>query len=191
MAKLKGSSVGNTIKMTRELLGDEKLNALIAPLPEPTRELFARRVFPVEWVPLDDWLPFHVALLERHFAGDEEAYRAFIRKACERNFNTIYKVFIRLLFNPEQLIGRTSAMWTTLVDTGELRIVSRDKQGDRTRMVLRIDRVPVSHTVWGVIIHGYVEQLVAMAGAKDIVAIRPVNHLTEHGIEWELHCSFK
>jgi hypothetical protein len=191
MARLKGSSIGNTIGMARELLGEERLAALVAPLPDATRALFARRVLPVEWVPLDDWLPFHVALLERHFAGDEEPYREFIRRSCERSFSTLYRVFIKLLFNPEQLVGRAAAMWSTLMDTGELRIVSREKQGERTRMVLRIDHIPVSHAVWGVIIHGFVEQLVAMAGGRDIVIIRPVNHLAEDGIEWELHCSFK
>jgi len=41
------------------------------------------------------------------------------------------------------------------------------------------------------IVHAHVEQLVTIAGAKDVVAIRPVNHLGEEGIEWELHCSYR
>jgi hypothetical protein len=82
-------------------------------------------------------------------------------------------------------------MWTTFIDSGEMRIVSREKQGERTRVVLRLEKVRVSYPVFGMIVHAHVEQLVTIAGARDVVAIRPVNHLGEEGIEWELHCSYR
>jgi len=191
VTRLKGATIANNIVLVRELLGEEKLRALIEMLPAETQAFFARQVLPVEWIELDHWIPFQVALLERHFGGDEEAFRAYVRETCRRDFSTVYRVVIKLIMSPEKLLDRASSMWSTYVDTGDLKVVSREKQGERTRVVIRLESFPVSHTVYGITLHAFVEQLIAMAGGKDVVVIRPVNHIGEKGLDCELHCSYR
>src|SRR5690349_8031475 len=107
MARLKAASLINTIDLAREVLGEPRMGELVATLPEATQALLARRLLALEWVDANDWLPFQTALFERYFAGDETAFRAFARKVCERDFNTFYKIIIRLVISPDALLERT------------------------------------------------------------------------------------
>src|SRR2546430_2161542 len=138
MARLKAASHINPIDLAREVMGEERLDELVRTLPADTQALFARKLLAVEWVEAEHWLPFQQALLYEHFEGDEMPFRAFIRKVCERDFNTFYKIIIRVLLSPESLLERTSRLWETYSDSGALEVASREKLEVGHRVTLKL-----------------------------------------------------
>jgi hypothetical protein len=190
VARLKAASIINNIELARELLGEPRLGELLATVPEATRALFERRLYAVEWLESEDWLPFQTAMLERYFAGDEGAFRAYARKVCERDFNTFYKVIIRFLVSPESLLERTAKLWSTYSDEGTLAVVDRAREGGRQRVSLRLDAIRTTHPVFGLLLHGFVEQLLRMSGARAAEATRPLNQLHDGVLRTEIVAAY-
>jgi hypothetical protein len=167
-------------------MGEERLRELVATLPAATQALFARRLLAVEWVEADDWLPFQQAMLAEHFGGDEMAFRAFIRRVCQRDFNTFYKIIIRMILSPESLLERTAKLWSTYSDSGSLEVVSREKLSVGHRVMLRLSAFKSEHEVFGILLHAFVEQLLQMSGARAPEVRREVNRVVLGEVETEL-----
>jgi uncharacterized protein (TIGR02265 family) len=185
VANIKASGVIHNIEIARETLGPARMAELAATLPEATRAILARRLLPVEWIPIDDWMPFQQMLLERHFGGDEEQFRKLVRKICERDFNTFYKVLIKLVMSPDALIQRAAKLWSTYNDAGELRVVKKEVRDGRIEVRLRVERMPTRYPVYGAGIQAYVEQLLEMAGARELRVERQ-QRMSAAGFECEL-----
>lgn len=134
-------------------------------------------------------MAIHDVVLRRHFAGDERTFRKLVRRACELDFSTFYRVLIRLA-SPAYVLERTATLWSTYNDSGELKVVARDQSGERSRAVLRLDAYETRYAVYGVVLHGYVEQLLAMTGAREIEVVRPVNRAGPRGLDCELHATY-
>jgi hypothetical protein len=186
MARLKAASIINTIDLAREEMGEAHFNELVATLPPETQALFARRLLAVEWIEADHWLPFQQALLYEHFEGDEMTFRAFIRKVCERDFNTFYKIIIRILISPESLLERTAKLWSTYSDSGSLEVAAREKLEVGHRVTLKLSAFKSEYPVFGILLHAFVEQLLQMSGARAVEVRRPVNHVVLGEVETEL-----
>ena len=186
MARLKAASIINNIEVARQLVGEAALADLLRELPEPTRALFARRLLALEWIEAEQWLPFQSAMLQRYFTGDETAFRAYARKVCERDFNSFYKLIIRLIVSPESLLERTAKLWSTYSDDGHLEVTARDRLGARQRVVLKLSGFHTEHVEFGVLLHAFVEQLLQMSGAHAVEVTRPINHVVAGAIETEL-----
>jgi len=189
-ANLKAASLINNIELARALLGPEKLDALVATLPPETRALFARPLLALEWIPADDWLPFQTALLERAFKNDEVAFRQLVHKVCARDFNTFYKVLMKLA-SPSYVIERTARLWQTYNDSGELVVARNERVGERTHVTLALAGYGTRHRVFGILLHGFVEQLLRMAGAKQIEVRRTLNIVGAKGLDCELQVSWR
>jgi len=168
VGNIKASGVIHNIEIARELLGTAKVAELAKAMPPATQALLERRLLPVEWVPIDDWMPFQQGLLDRHFGGDEEQFRKLVRKICERDFNTFYKVLIRLVMTPDSLIERAAKLWSTYNDHGALHIVSKTVRAGRTEVKMRVEGVRTRYPVYAMGFQAYVEQLMQMAGAKEL-----------------------
>jgi hypothetical protein len=190
VARLKAASIINNIEVARQIVGEPALGQLLGELPEATRALFARRILALEWIEAAEWLPFQSAMLQRYFTGDEAAFRAYARKVCERDFNSFYKLIIRLIVSPESLLERTAKLWSTYADDGELAVAARDRQGARQRVVLKLSGFHTEHAVFGVLLHAFVEQLLQMSGARAVEVSRPINHVVAGAIETELHATW-
>jgi hypothetical protein len=186
MARLKAASLINTIELAREHMGEERLKELVATLPPETQALFARPLLAVEWIEADHWLPFQQALLYEHFDGDEMEFRAFVRKVCERDFNTFYKIVIRIIYSPESLLERTSKLWSTYSDSGSLEVVSREKMAVGHRVTLKLSAFKSEYAVFGILLHAFVEQLLGMSGARAAEVRRPMNQVVLGEVETEL-----
>lgn len=190
MAKLKAASLINNIALARELLGAEALDALVATLPDETRGLFSRPLLAVEWIPVDDWLPFQTALLERSFNNDEPAFRQMVRLVCERDFSTFYKVILKLL-SPAYVVERTAKLWSTYNDSGELKITRQEKRGERTHITLRLQGYETKYRVFGIVLHGFIEQVMKMAGARELHVQRIFNMVGSGGFDCEFQVSWQ
>jgi hypothetical protein len=168
VGNIKAASIIDTIEVARELLGATAFAEMVASMPPPTRALVERRILPVEWIPIDDWMPFNQVLLERHFRGDEEGLRKLARKVCERDFNTFYKVILKLLISPDFLLERAAKLWRTYQDSGELKVVSKEVRAGRTLVRLRVERLETRYVVFGALMQAFVEQLLHMTGAREL-----------------------
>lgn len=163
-AQTKGANLVNTITVVRERLGEQEFNALVEELPPNTRTLLKRRIFAVEWIPLSDWMPFLEAIFVKKCASNELVWRQWARAFCERDFNSVYKMFLKL-GSPDFLLDRTARVWSTYNNTGKLEIVEKGTTGNDKRITLRLmDFEP--YPLYAVSIHGFIEQLLAMSGAK-------------------------
>lgn len=177
MGRLKAASIINNIAIVRELLGEPKLAELLALLPEATQALFARRILAVEWIDADDWLPFQEAMLEVHFADDELRMRQYMHRVCERDFNTFYKIILKLS-SAKTVLTRAPKIWTTYAETGELQVAIVKEQGGVTEVVIRLVNFETQHPVFAVLLHSFIEQLLRMTGATEIQVDRTkVEHL--------------
>ncbi len=186
MARLKAASIINTIELARELVGEPRFGEMLSALPPTTQALLGRRILPVEWIEADHWLPFQQALLFEHFEGDEMPFREFTRKVCERDFNTFYKLIIRMIMSPEGLLERTAKLWATYSDSGRLEVASREKLEVGHRVTLKLTGFQSEFSVFGILLHSFVEQLLQMSGARAVEVRRPVNRVVLGEVETEL-----
>jgi hypothetical protein len=186
MARLKAASIINTIDLARGIVGEPRFGEMISTLPPATQALFGRRILPVEWLEADHWLPFQQAMLYEHFEGDEMPFREFIRKVCERDFNTFYKVIIRMILSPNGLLERTAKLWSTYSDSGRLEVAGREKLDVGQRVTLKLSGFQSEYSVFGILLHAFVEQLLHMSGARAVEVRRPVNRVVLGEVETEL-----
>jgi hypothetical protein len=186
MARLKAASVIKTLDSFRGLVGEERLRELVVTLPPETQALFARRLAVAEWIEADHWLAFQQAILYEHFGGDEMSFRAFIRKVCERGFNTFYRALIRVTLSPSLLLERTSKRWSSYSDSGRLEVASREKLKVGRRITLKLSAFKSEYAVFGIWLHAFVEQLVDMSGARAAEVRRSVNRVVLGEVETEL-----
>jgi len=189
VGNVKATSIIDTIDVARELLGPPTFAEVVGALPPATRSLIERRLLPVEWVPVDEWMPFIQALLDRGFRGDEEQLRRLARKVCERDFNTFYKVILKILISPDFLLERAAKLWRTYHDSGELKVVSREKRGGRVHILLRVERLQTQYAVFGVLMQGFIEQLFHMTGARDVRVERQVK-VGPAGLDGDFNASY-
>ncbi|MCC6809599.1 MAG: hypothetical protein IT381_19375 [Deltaproteobacteria bacterium] len=160
----KGANLINTIAVARDRLGEQRFAELLERLPERTRELVKRRIVAVEWVALDDWMPFLQTLFAEHCRSDEVQWREWAHAFCERDFNTVYKFFLKL-GSPGFIIGRAARVWRTYNDSGQLEVLSREQREKETHILMRLsDFEP--YPLYAVSVQGFMEQLLAMSGAK-------------------------
>jgi hypothetical protein len=186
---MKAASIIDNIVVAREMLGAATLAELVAKLPAETRAIYERRLLPVEWVPVDDWMPFSQTLLEFTFKGDEEPLRRMARKVCERDFNTFYKVILKILVSPDFLLERAAKLWRTYHDSGELRVISKEKRGARMHIHLRVEKLETRFPVFGPLMQGFIEQLFHMTGARDIHVERQVR-ISGGLLDGDFHASY-
>lgn len=171
MGRLKAASIINNIAIARELLGPDALSALLSPLPEATRALFERRILALEWIDADEWLAFQQAMLDVHFAGDELRMREYMHRVCERDFNTFYKIILKLS-SAKTVLSRAGKIWMTYAEPGELTIdIGRPRDG-KTDVTVRLVGFETEHQVFAVLLHAFIEQLLVMTGARDLVVQR-------------------
>jgi hypothetical protein len=160
--KTKGANCQNTREAVRQLFGEDAFQQLVDRLPESSQALLRRkRILSVDWVPIADWAPF----LEQVCDGvgrDEHRTHELARDWAERDFNGVYKFFIRF-GAPEFILDRTAKVWSTYFSIGRLELVERSKtaQGARVRLELR-DFVPWPMFV--VNLGAFAEQVIVMTG---------------------------
>jgi uncharacterized protein (TIGR02265 family) len=172
VTRIKAASVTNTIAFARQELGSQ-FDALVAELPPATRSLLQRQLLPVEWLPADDWMAFLDALLHKHFHGNEQAFLRLTHRTVERDFNTFYRMFLRLFVSPFSVIDRAAKLYSTYVEGGTIKVDVRSR-GDASapaEVYLRLD-VETRYEVFALSAQGVMEQLLKMSGARDLAVSR-------------------
>jgi hypothetical protein len=185
MARLRAASLIHTLDLAQKEVGIDRLRELVATLPRETQELFNRQLTASDWIEADHFLPFQQALLYEHFDGDEMPFRAFIRRAREREFNVFSKLFIRAAWPAESLLRRTARRWSSWSDSGRLE-VAREKIEVGRRVNLKLTAFKSEFVVFGIVLHAFVEHLMEMTGARAPEVRRPVNRVVLGEVETDL-----
>ncbi len=164
---MKAASIVNNIALVKQRMGDEPYARFVASLPPPTQALVTRRILSVEWIEADEWLPFQEQVLRDHCGGDELAFRAIVRELCAIDFNGIYRFFLKTFVSPAFVVNRAAKVWDTYVEGGQLEV--KDRRDTGVTVVLSVP--PVS-AIYFILVQGFIEELLHIAGGKDIQVTR-------------------
>jgi hypothetical protein len=186
MARVKTASLGRSIDLARQLMGEERIREVVGKLPAQTQLLLSREARSAEWVDLDHWLPFQQALLDEHFEGDDVQFRGFVRQTCAHDFGLFSKLAIRLMLSPERLLRRIAKRWPAYSDSGNFEVVSKEKLEAGRRVSVKLSAFKTEHTVFGIMLHGIVEHLVLMTGGRAMEVRCTGNRVVLGEVETEL-----
>ena len=65
---IKGNNCVATLAHAHKRLGD-RYPAFVAGLPGTAREYASQRILPIDWIPIEEWHPIEVAILEQVRCG--------------------------------------------------------------------------------------------------------------------------
>lgn len=182
--RFKGTPVQNAIAVARAEIGPTLFARVAAAAPAETRALLDRTISPVEWIPIEHWMPFYDALFTVAFAGDEQKLRAYARKLCATNFNTVYRFMLKLA-TPEYLVNRVATLFRTFVDVGEVVVTSRDLTASPRRIEVELrDFAP--YPLYALILAGYIEELLCLSGARGLSVVE-----LDRKLDTTLTCKWK
>jgi hypothetical protein len=162
--QLKAASIVNNIALLRERLSAEKFAQLEAALPENSRKLLARNILAVEWIEGAVWFPFQETV--RKQLGDA-SFRALMHEVCERDFNGIYKFFMRNFVSPSLVVSRATKVLETYARGSELRVEDKGTAQSVRHLVVHM-RSNETHPMWPVLVEAFMEKLLLLAGASEL-----------------------
>lgn len=159
----KGANCANTVACLRTQLGPDELEALVQSLPPTSQALMRRRLLAVEWIPAQEWAYVLEAVCD-HFDRDRAKMIALSREWCRADFNSVYRFFLRF-GSPEFILSRTSKVWRTYFDVGELVMTNGRKEGTRHHFSAELrDFAP--WPLFTVNLQGFIEEVLVLSGAK-------------------------
>jgi hypothetical protein len=166
----KGGGIINVIGVVRDRMGAEAFAALVATLPAATQALINRRILAVEWIAIADMLPLTEKFFTDWCGGDEAKLIDQSRESCRRDFNTLYRFFLRVL-SPAYVLQRTAQIFHTYTDMGDLAIVSRRQESGKEILHLRMENYYPS-PLYAITTQAYIIEILTLAQAKDLVVER-------------------
>ena len=163
--RIKGASLINTIGILREVLGGTRFQEIVARCPVQTQNLIRRTLIALEWVPLEQWAPFLQAIYEHVCHKDEPQFRRLMRAVCKRDFSTLYRSYISQA-SPQSVLGRMDGIWSSYFDSGSLLLAPDQPDVGSQRYTLQLRDLETQFSVYAMMMHAYLEQLMFMTGAK-------------------------
>lgn len=184
-SRIKAASLINAIMIVREVLGAARFQALVERCPAETQPLLRRTLVAVEWVALDQWAPFLAALFENVFRRDEPQFRRLLRAICKRDFSTVYRVYLNHA-SPHGVLSKATSIWAAYLDTGSLTTEPKEITSADRQVVIHLRGLESGHSFLTMVVHAYIEQLMAMAGA-DACTVQRSSEQQTRGL---LSCDF-
>ncbi len=181
----KGGGVANTIAVMQELMGPARFQQLTDRLPPATQALIKRRVLAVEWIPIADLTPLTEGFFADWCGSDEAKLIEQSRQSCRRDFNTLYRFFLRVL-SPAYVLERTAQIFHTYTDAGTLEITEHRKENGTETLRLRLQGY-YPCALYAVTTGAYMFEILTLAQAKD-VKVRHSNVVVAGG---ELSCNYE
>lgn len=166
-SKIKGAALTSGIALFEELIGPRRLQQIVATCPPETQRLMARTILGVEWIPLDVWGELMQRLYVEALGADENKLLRLIRAACQRDFSTTYRPFVANV-QPAALLAKIPQLWPQFFDSGTLTVGPIERQGERSVVTLQLRNLEAPTAVFTIIIQGYLEQMLTMAGAREL-----------------------
>ena len=177
-ARIKGVSPINTLAILREVLGGTRFHSVVAACPLETQQLIRRTLVAGEWISVELWAPFLQAIFEQVFRNDEAQFRRLLRAVSKRDFSTVYRQYVTQT-SPMQVLDQAPNLWTSYFDSGSLQRAPQGGEAGESsgaendpRIILQMRDLETSFPVYAVAMHAYLEQVLIMAGARQVVIER-------------------
>ncbi len=166
MVEIKGSVVGDAIKIIKSKYGEQTLNTVFGLLKPETCAVFdSKRVIPMNWYALDDFIKFLEADLKVTSNGNEEDLIKRSEDLIGAQLTGIYKIFVKL-GSPEFVLTRIATVNQTY-----FRGVTVEVNLPAPRnAVVRLTGFAKEHRLIGLSIIGFYKKALEVSGAKNIKA---------------------
>lgn len=157
-ARIKGATLLSTMALVREACPPHKYQELVAACPTDTQQLLRRTLVALEWLSVDIWSPFLLALHQQVCRRDDGKLRKLLRAVFKRDFSTTYRASLTGL-TPETLIPKLPTLWPLLFDGGALR---GQAVGSSGTVLIELREFACSSNIYSIVSDAYVEQLFSM-----------------------------
>jgi hypothetical protein len=186
---MKAGSMIHSMQVTRATLGEEAYGAILKTLPPGTFTLVTGPLLALEWVPTEIWLPFHRAVLEHHFHGDEKAFRDLAQKVCEKDFNVFHKLVLKVA-SPIFVLERATSLFATYSDSGKFTAAVTSRDDERIHVHVALTDFETKDGIMGILTHAFVEKLLHLVNARAVEVRRTKNVVAGGKLHMELEISF-
>lgn len=120
-----GARVVATREATRDVFGDDGVDAVLAALSPETRDLFLPGAPPAPWVAEAAYMAWMSALWDGPCARDEAALRVWVDRLTDRGFGAARRMLLALA-SPWVVLRRAGALWHGEHTHGELSVTPAD-----------------------------------------------------------------
>jgi hypothetical protein len=167
--KLKGTSCTALKKYFDECHTPEEREKLKAALAEPARELFERTdVLPFTWIEYGTYVDILLTADKVLGRGDFEIVKQINYFSARHDIKGVYKFIVSLL-SPKTALQASSKLFKQFYDKGALSLENL-KSNSATMLMKDVADIPLHHDVEQ---GAYVEEIMRMAGAKEIRYTHP------------------
>lgn len=104
---------------------------------------------------------------------------------CKRDFTTLYRAYLTQA-TPQDVLRKTSNIWAAYFDSGTLTVARGESVAGDEPVKLEMLELETTYTVYAMMMHAYLEQLMVMAGAKTCTIQRSRERL----LYGKLSCEF-
>lgn len=179
-ARIKGATLLSTMALVREACPPQQYQELIASCPVDTQQLLRRTLVALEWLSVDTWSPFLVALHQQICRRDDGKMRKLMRAVFKRDFSTTYRASLTGL-TIDTLVPKLPTLWPLLFDGGSLR---GQAVGSSGTVLVELRDFATSSTIYSIVCEAYVEQLFSMVTPGRV----EVRRLREQHSDGQLSC---
>jgi len=152
-------------EVLREMAPPERLAAFLAELPPDTAHLLEKPPFPTAWLPSFHFMRIAATAQRVIFDGDDQPLFELGRNQIGRDLNSIYKLLVRMVTNPQMMIDRATRIWKTYSrGGGELRVIDRKSH----EVELEYVNVPYPFPGFWIYIAGTILGVSELSGAREI-----------------------
>lgn len=179
-ARIKGATLLSTMALVREACPPQKYQELVASCPVATQKLLRGTLVALEWLSVDVWGPFLVALHQQLCRRDDAKMRKLMRAVFKRDFSTTYRALLAGL-TPETLLPKLPTLWPLLLDGGTLR---GQAVGNSGTVLIELREFATSTKIYTIVCEAFVEQLFSMVTPGRVELLR----LREQHSDGQLSC---
>ena len=182
---VKGSLVNAAKKYVLMTYGEEGLKKVIAKMTGKNGAVVDSTILDASWIPEEINIDFLNCATEVLGRGSYEVARQIGRFEAQITIPTLYKVFVRM-GDPGFVVQGASRFWKTVHNTGQLKVVSKEKGS----VTMRLIDFGFSKESFCSAMLGYCQAALELSGAKKIEAIETKcmskgDQCCEYSLKWK------
>lgn len=159
---------GTAVKVTQEYVNHffpEKYNAWFDNLPEKSKQIFEKAIFPNQWYDLMDAVIIPTMEVSKMFfdRNDEKAAFELGRYSAETALKGIYKIFLRVS-SPQFVISRATNIFDTYYTPAVIQIDEKSDKG----MSIRLEGFDKENILIMKRIEGWIAKTLELVAKKEI-----------------------
>jgi hypothetical protein len=189
MANVKGSVLRSRVDYVENQFGRQRLDQVLALLPEEDRHTFKSGLLPAQWYPFALGERLETAILQSLGEEGRSTFTDLGRQSATYNLGGVHKVFVRA-GDPHHLLSRAPAIYKLYYDTGSR---TYEKTGENACRLVTSD-AEVTSVGDCLTVMGWHQRAVEMCDGRDVVTEHPRcrargDAVCEYLISWNLETS--